>query len=81
MKMGCENLNGCLFYTDKMPIDSGIGQLQKIKYCEENKKLCARYKVAASIGKENVPTDLYPHMVMRANKVIEDYFRNARLKF
>jgi hypothetical protein len=79
--MDCENLSGCPFYKNKMPVDKGLGELQKMKYCEENKALCARYKVASSIGKENVPFDLYPHMVVRANKVIEDYFRNARPKF
>jgi hypothetical protein len=79
--MECENLNNCLFYMDKLPIDKGLGELQKEKYCEGDKTLCAIYKVASAIGEENVPKDLCPNMICRANKAIEEYHRNARQKF
>lgn len=78
--MVCENLKGCSFYNDKMPVDKGIGQIQKRKYCEGDKALCARYKIASSIGKENVPADLYPIMMERANKIINEYNRKAKRK-
>lgn len=61
-----------------MPIDRGLGQIQKEKYCEGDKTLCARYKVASSIGKQNEPLDLYPIMMKKANKIIEEYNRKKR---
>ncbi|HHU69569.1 MAG TPA: hypothetical protein GXZ31_04610 [Thermoanaerobacterales bacterium] len=70
--MKCENLRGCIFYNDKMDIESGLGQLYKRKYCEGDKTLCARYIVANEIGKENVPADLYPNMHERAEKILEE---------
>lgn len=69
--MKCENLKGCIFYNDKMDIESGLGRIYKQKYCEGDKTLCARYIVANKIGKENVPADLYPNMHERAKKILE----------
>ena len=79
--MECENLSACLFYTDKIPIEKGLCELQKEKYCEGDKTLCAIYKVASTIGEENVPKDLCPNMIFRANKAIEEYHCNAKQKF
>jgi hypothetical protein len=78
--MNCENLGGCSFYNDKMPMDRGLGQIQKQKYCEGEKSQCARYMVASSIGKENIPMDLYPIMMDRANKIIDEYYRKSTMK-
>lgn len=49
--MDCENLAGCPFYNDKMPIDSGLGKLYKQRYCTGDKTKCARYKVCTALGK------------------------------
>lgn len=69
--MRCEKLEGCPFYNNKMPIESGIGQMYKRRYCEQDKLKCARYKVFTAVGKEHVPSDLYPNMVDRAEKIID----------
>jgi hypothetical protein len=78
--MECENANECHFYANEIPVDKGLGELQKEKYCEGDKTLCAIYKVASIIGTENVPSDLCPNMVCRANKAIEEYYRNTMQK-
>ena len=78
--MDCENLGGCNFYNDRMPIDKGLGQLQKKRYCEGDKSQCARYMLASSIGKENMPADLYPIMMDRANKLVDEYYRKSMMK-
>ncbi|HHY13738.1 MAG TPA: hypothetical protein GX526_03750 [Thermoanaerobacterales bacterium] len=70
--MRCENFKGCIFYNDKMDIESGLGQLYKRRYCENDKASCARYIVANALGKENVPADLYPNMHERAEKILEE---------
>ncbi|MCC4771497.1 hypothetical protein FXV91_15395 [Methanosarcina sp. DH2] len=79
--MVCESLNTCLFYNDKMPIESALGRIHKKKYCEGDKNLCARYKVASSIGKENVPIDLFPIMMEEANQIIQKYKGKITKKF
>jgi hypothetical protein len=70
--MLCENIKGCLFYNDKMDIDSALGKMYKRKYCEGDKTICARYIVASRIGRENVPANLYPNMHERAKKILEE---------
>lgn len=66
----CENLAKCPFYQERMPIDSGLGLMYKQKYCEGDKTICARYKVATTLGKEYVPSDLYPNMEAKADDII-----------
>lgn len=56
-----------------MPIESALGRIHKKKYCEGDKNLCARYKVASSIRKEKVPIDLFPIMMEEANQIIQKY--------
>ncbi len=68
--MSCISLKGCPFFNDRMPIDSGLGLMYKNKYCLDDFKECARYKVCVALGKENVPDNLYPNMLNAAEKLI-----------
>ena len=43
--MKCELLEGCIFFNDKMDIESGLGKLYKQRYCEGDNTICARYIV------------------------------------
>jgi hypothetical protein len=71
--MICERFEGCSFYNSHLPIESGLATLYKKNYCEGDKTLCARYKIASLLGKEHVPVDLYPNMMKRADKIIEEH--------
>ena len=71
--MQCEKLKTCPFYNKEMPIDQGLGALYYKKYCEGDKSLCARYKVATTIGPQAVTINLYPNMMAQAEKIIEDH--------
>ncbi|NCB30056.1 MAG: hypothetical protein EOM66_01450 [Clostridia bacterium] len=73
--MQCEKLEKCPFYQQKMPMDSGLGAIYRQNYCESNKEKCARYLVAAKLGAQNVPVDLYPNMQLRAEEIINSYQR------
>jgi hypothetical protein len=70
--MKCEKLEKCPFYNEKMPIDKGVGAMYYKKYCEGDKTICARYMVATTVGPHAVSLDLYPNMVDRAKKIIEE---------
>jgi len=67
----CDLLEGCLFFRDKMPVEYGLGALYKKKYCLGDHTTCSRYMVAKALGREKVPTDLYPNMPDRAKELIE----------
>ena len=66
----CELLKGCLFFNDKMPEETGLGALYKKNYCQGDNSKCARFVVAKALGREKVPTNLYPNMLERANEII-----------
>ena len=66
----CECLAGCPFYNDKMDSEQGIGAMYKKKYCLGNNTSCARYMVFKKLGREKVPSNLYPNMVDRAEIIL-----------
>jgi hypothetical protein len=66
----CECLAGCIFFNDKMPIDTGIGSMFKKNYCQGSSTNCARYLVFKKFGKGTVPGNLYPNQNERAKNII-----------
>lgn len=66
----CDLLKGCLFFNDKMPMESGVGSLYKQRFCQGDNSKCARYTIATSLGREKVPHDLYPNMDEKAKEII-----------
>ncbi|MBN1782327.1 hypothetical protein JW948_14430 [bacterium] len=66
----CELLAGCLFFNDKMPMETGLGALFKNNYCQGDNTTCARYMVAKKLGREKVPPSLYPNMYDEARDLI-----------
>lgn len=66
----CELLAGCLFFNDKMPMESGLGALFKKNYCQGDNSKCARFMVANTLGRAKVPTSLYPNMFDEAEQLI-----------
>lgn len=66
----CKLLGGCIFFNDKMPMETGLGALFKKSYCQGDFQKCARFRVAEALGRERVPTDLYPNMFVEAETLI-----------
>jgi hypothetical protein len=67
----CELVEACPFFNDKMPIDKGMGAVYKDTYCRAERDSCARYIVRKALGKEKVPADLYPHMMLKAREILK----------
>jgi hypothetical protein len=67
----CECLSGCLFFNGKMPIDQGLMEMYKKRYCRGDKNECARYIVRGVLGKDKVPNDLYPNMFEKAKALVQ----------
>jgi len=47
-----------------------MAQLIKKKYCEDDNSKCARYIVFKVLGKEGVPSDMFPTQIERAKELI-----------
>lgn len=68
----CEFFNTCVLFHSKMFLDSGLAAEFRLKYCECNKKNCARYKVCTQKGKDYVLDTLLPFMNDRATQIIAE---------
>ena len=68
----CECLSACPFFNDKMSDVPATAQMMKNKYCLGDKIQCARYMIFSAIGKEYVPSDMFPNMRDRAEKIIQE---------
>src|SRR3546814_5956178 len=54
-------LKGCIFFNDKMATMPSTAELMKNKYCRGDNSACARFKVFEKLGRESVPTSLFPN--------------------
>jgi hypothetical protein len=67
----CECLPGCPFFNDKMAEKPATASIMKKKYCLGDNSGCARYMIFKGIGKEYVPSDLFPSQHERIQKIME----------
>lgn len=67
----CENLLGCPFFNDAIPNMPITAQYLKNTYCTEHPDMCARYIVCTALGKDQVPLDLFPEELSKAETIIK----------
>lgn len=69
----CECLPRCPFFHDQMASMPAMADMVKSQYCSgeraDNSK-CARHMVFVVFGSPQVPSDLYPSEVERAEELI-----------
>lgn len=68
----CERLPGCPFFHDKMENMPVMADMYKHRYCQGDNSECARWLVLQALGSGNVPGDLFPNDVARAEKMIRE---------
>jgi len=66
----CECLQGCIFFNDKMANKPATANIMKQQYCLSDNKGCARYQAFKAVGKEHVPSDLFPIQVERVAGIV-----------
>ena len=66
----CAMLEKCIFFNDKMVSMPVTSEMMKKKYCLKDNANCARYRISSTLGKEFVPTDLFPNRVDRAEQIL-----------
>lgn len=67
----CPSTALCPFFNDKMASTPSVARIFKKKYCAGDFETCARKVVAAKVGRENVPGDLFPNQADRASKFLK----------
>jgi len=67
----CELTEGCIFFNDKMQSMPSMANMYKQRYCKGDFEICARYRVFKAIGRENVPSDLYPNEENKITSLVE----------
>lgn len=66
----CECLPTCPFFNDNMKGFENIKEMLKKRLCKGDNTNCARYLVFKALGKQNVPLDLFPNQVERAELIV-----------
>jgi hypothetical protein len=66
----CTLLAKCLFFNDKMASMPAAADMMKKKFCLKDSATCSRFMVCSALGREAVPTDLFPNHVERAQSII-----------
>ncbi len=66
----CPCLPKCIFFNDKMANMPQAAEQMKTRFCKGDNSGCARYMVFAKLGREKVPTDLFPRHVDRAKEIL-----------
>ncbi len=65
----CEYLKDCILNKKLKDMPETL-DLFKYIYCRGDRKKCARYRVATSAGKNDLPDDLFPTQNERADEII-----------
>jgi hypothetical protein len=71
--VGCEKLDECPFYNDRLVNMPSVSEAMKRRYCLRYYKQCARYVVKTSLGRKYVPADLFPNDITWAKILINNY--------
>ena len=66
----CECLEKCPFFNDKMEDMPSTAAIYKTRFCKDDFNGCARYMVFKKLGREKVPTNLFPNQVERAQEIL-----------
>jgi len=67
----CKALEGCPFFHDRMRSMPAVAALVKQRYClGEDHSQCARYVVRKALGLGQVPADMFPDQIDRAQQLI-----------
>lgn len=66
----CEMTGGCIFFNDRMANMPAMTDIYKQRYCKGSPATCARFVLAKTLGRENVPANLYPNDMERAQSLM-----------
>lgn len=68
--MACELRMTCPLFNEHMQATPSARAMYRVRYCNGDHAACARYVVYLSLGRENIPGDLYPNDHLRAMDLV-----------
>lgn len=78
--MKCEYLETCSLIQHMSKIVPFTVNIMKIKYCELNKKKCARYKLMQIFEMVQLPANMWPSDEMKALELLESKLNETHKK-
>ena len=66
----CEFIDRCPFFRKIITTGGTLDKMYREQFCSGTYEMCARHKIASTLGKENVPVNLYPNMFDQAEALI-----------
>ena len=76
--MICEHLNTCSFINGMSASGPVTANLIKVKYCNSDKGMCARYRLARISSMDIIPNDLWPSDDMKFYELLESTLNETR---
>lgn len=66
----CEYLEGCVFFNVHMVDMPVTKEITRKRFCKGDNSQCARYMVFKALGRDKVPSALFPSQVEIAQEII-----------
>ncbi|MDD5729834.1 MAG: hypothetical protein PHN57_01710 [Candidatus Omnitrophica bacterium] len=66
----CPLLANCIFFNDRMAQMPKTAEMMKSRFCKNDNSHCARFIVCTTLGKDKVPSDLFPGEIEVARVII-----------
>jgi len=70
---GCPFLSGCPVFNVNMRAFPVGAEVMNDQYCRGEYARCARYLIATQLGREKMPSMLFPNQMDRAQKVLAEH--------
>ena len=68
----CVYLEKCVFFNTSIENMPAVSGFLKTRYCRDQFETCARYILRQAEGPENVPVDMYPNEIKRAQTLMKN---------
>jgi len=68
--MDCELMELCPFFQNASADSKAVSLLREV-YCRGSQQQCARYVILKTVGREHVPSTLYPNQIHLAESIIK----------
>lgn len=68
----CKCISQCVLFKNNMQGKPALAKLFKQNYCLNDYADCARYQVFKVLGRESIPSNLFPSHTDRAKEIITE---------
>jgi hypothetical protein len=66
----CPHIESCALHSHTLVDQPTVADIYSRLYCHGRMDVCARYMALSSLGRERIPSTLYPNQLERAARLI-----------